>query len=87
MFGLTTQLGGSSGSLTTVLCEYLKEHPRPSYRNMMSHVNFALYENARELHAYTRQQKREGNGFDGELDNFQEPMLSSLSKLVGLSHF
>ncbi|KAF8256898.1 caspase domain-containing protein [Lactarius quietus] len=58
-----------------------EEHPHPSYREMMSHINFALHQNARELHAYTRQQKKEGNGFDGEMDNFQEPNLSSLSKL------
>ncbi|KAF8258279.1 hypothetical protein EI94DRAFT_1913222 [Lactarius quietus] len=44
-------------------------------------MNFALYENARELHEYTREQKKEGSGFDGDLDNFQEPKLSSLSKL------
>ncbi|KAH9164041.1 hypothetical protein EDB89DRAFT_2078312 [Lactarius sanguifluus] len=55
-------------------------------RDLMSHVNFALHENTRELHAYTREQKKkeargEGNGFDGELDNFQEPKLSSLAKL------
>ena len=51
--------------------------------------SFALYENACELHKYTREQKKkkargEGNGFDGELVNFQEPNLSSLSKLVRL---
>ena len=46
--------------------------------------SFALHENARELHAYTRQQKKGGNDFDGELDNFQEPKLSSLWKLVRL---
>ncbi|KAH9059168.1 caspase domain-containing protein [Lactarius vividus] len=77
---------GPRGSLTTVLCKYLKTQPRPSYRDLMSHVNFALHENALELHAYTREQKKreargEGNGFDGELDNFQEPKLSSLAKL------
>ncbi|KAH9005351.1 hypothetical protein EDB83DRAFT_754341 [Lactarius deliciosus] len=77
---------GPRGSLTTVLCKYLKTQPCPSYRDLMSHVNFALHENARELHAYTREQKKreargEGNGFDGELDNFQEPKLSSLAKL------
>ncbi|KAI9440267.1 caspase domain-containing protein [Lactarius psammicola] len=77
---------GPRGSLTTVLCKYLETQPRPSYRNLMSHVNFALHENARELHAYTREQKKkaargEGTGFDGEMDNFQEPKLSSLAKL------
>jgi len=39
------------------------------------------------LHNYTRAQKKkaaqgEGAGFDGELNNFQSPQLSSLSKLV-----
>jgi len=72
---------GPRGSLTTVLCNYLHKHPRPSYRKLMSHVNFALHENARELHAYTRKQRKDGNDFDGELDNFQEPKLSSLWKL------
>lgn len=28
----------------------------------------------------------EGDGFDGELDNFQEPVLSSLAKLVRVHH-
>jgi hypothetical protein len=42
------------------------------------------------LHAYTHDQKKkaargEGNGFDGDLDNFQEPELSSLGKLVSSS--
>src|SRR5260370_328622 len=50
--------------------------------------SFMLHENARELHKYTREQKKkgagEGTGFDGELDNFQGPTLSSLSKLVRL---
>ena len=46
--------------------------------------SFALHENARELHTYTRQQKEGGYGFDWELDNFHEPELSSLSKLVRL---
>ena len=54
--------------------------------------SFKLHENARELHEYTRSQKQkqargEGAGFDGELDNFQEPNLSSLSKLVRLGHY
>ncbi|KAI9431485.1 caspase domain-containing protein [Lactarius indigo] len=77
---------GPNGSFTTVLCKYLKTRPRPSYRDLMSHVNFALHENSLELHKYTRYQKKEaafgrGDGFDGELDDFQEPQLSSLAKL------
>jgi len=40
------------------------------------------------LHDYTRAQKKkaaqgEGTGFEGELNNFQSPQLSGLSKLVG----
>ncbi|KAN0136282.1 Caspase domain containing protein [Lactarius tabidus] len=77
---------GPNGSLTTVVCNYLKTHSRPSYRALMSHINFQLHDNAIELHKYTRYQKMkashgEGDGFDGELDNFQEPVLSSLAKL------
>jgi hypothetical protein len=39
------------------------------------------------LHEYTRTQKKkaaqgEGSGFDGELNDFQAPQLSSLAKLV-----
>ncbi|KAI9432855.1 caspase domain-containing protein [Lactarius indigo] len=80
---------GPNGSLTTVVCNYLKTHSRPSYRELMSHINFQLHDNALELHKYTRYQKKkathgEGDGFDGELDNFQEPLLSSLAKLVSV---
>ncbi|KAI9438830.1 hypothetical protein H4582DRAFT_2146753 [Lactarius indigo] len=77
---------GPNGSLTTVLCNYLRTQSRPSYRDLMSHVNFALHENALELHKYTHYQKKaaafgQENGFDGELDDFQEPQLSSFGKL------
>jgi hypothetical protein len=77
---------GPNGSLTTIVCNYLKTNSRPSYRTLMSHINFQLHHNALELHKYTRSQKikashGEGEGFDGELDNFQEPLLSSLAKL------
>ena len=49
--------------------------------------SFQLHDNALALHEYTRDQKKraargEGNGFDGDLDNFQEPELSSLVRLV-----
>jgi len=52
----------------------------------MSHVNFQLHANCRALHNYTLQEKKkaargEGPGFDGELNNFQAPQLSSLAKL------
>ncbi len=53
----------------------------------VSFSSFQLHNNALELHKYTRDQKKiatrgEGDGFDGELDNFQEPVLSGLRKLV-----
>lgn len=77
---------GPRGSLTVVLCEFLKKQPSPSYGALMSHVNFQLHANCRALHNYTLQEKKraargEGPGFDGELNNFQEPQLSSLAKL------
>ncbi|KAI0293727.1 caspase domain-containing protein [Multifurca ochricompacta] len=77
---------GPKGSLTTVVCNYLKTQKQPSYRALMSHINFQLYDNSLALHEYTRYQKRkaargEGDGFEGDLDNFQVPELSSLVKL------
>ncbi|KAN0118331.1 Caspase domain containing protein [Russula decolorans] len=77
---------GPRGSLTVVLCEFLKKQPSPSYGTLMSHVNFQLHANCRALHNYTLQEKKkaargEGPGFDGELNNFQAPQLSSLAKL------
>jgi len=72
---------GPRGSLTMVLCDFLKRHPHPSYRELMTHVNFRLHENCRVLHDYTRTQKKQGHDFDGELNNFQTPELSSLAKL------
>jgi len=77
---------GPKGSLTTVLCNYLKKHSHPSYGALMAHINFQLHDNALALHDYTRHERKaaaigQGDGFDGELDNFQEPELSSLVKL------
>jgi hypothetical protein len=51
--------------------------------------SFQLHDNALALHEYTRHERKlEASGqalhFDGELDNFQEPELSSLGKLVRL---
>jgi hypothetical protein len=48
--------------------------------------------NCLELHKYTLQEKNiaargEGPGFDGEMNNFQAPQLSSLAKLVGILLF
>ena len=53
--------------------------------------SFQLHDNALALHEYTRDQRKkahrgQGDGFDGELDNFQEPKLSSLVRLVRLRH-
>jgi hypothetical protein len=72
---------GPKGSLTTVLCNYLKKCSRPSYGALMAHINFELHDNALALHEYTRHERKKASGFDGELDNFQEPELSSLVKL------
>ncbi|KAI9511062.1 caspase domain-containing protein [Russula earlei] len=77
---------GPRGSLTAVLCDFLKINPSPSYRTLMSHVNFQIHANCRALHEYTLREKKkaargEGPGFDGELNNFQAPQLSSLTKL------
>jgi len=77
---------GPRGSLTAVLCRFLKTNPYPSYHSLMYHVNFQLHANCRALHEYTLGEKKkaargEGPGFDGELNNFQAPQLSSLAKL------
>ena len=52
--------------------------------------SFQLHANHRAQHNYTLQEKkkaalREGPGFDGELNDFQAPQLSSLAKLVSIS--
>jgi len=52
-----------------------------------SFFSFQFYENCHELHKYILVEKKkaaqgEGPGFDGELNNFSSPQLSSLSKLV-----
>ena len=57
----------------------------------ISFSSFQLHDNALELHKYTRYQKKKatrgrGDDFDGELDNFQDPVLSSLGKLVRVHH-
>ena len=57
----------------------------------ISSFSFQLHDNALALHKYTREQRKmarqgQGNGFDGELDDFQEPELSSLVRLVRLHH-
>jgi len=52
-------------------------HLRVSY-----FFSFELHHNALALHEYTRHERKKASGFDGELDNFQQPELSSLGKLV-----
>jgi hypothetical protein len=54
--------------------------------------SFQLHANCRTLHNYTLHEKKkaargEGPGFDGELNNFQAPQLSSLAKLVSIFLF
>jgi hypothetical protein len=49
--------------------------------------SFQLHHNALALHEYTLAQRKkahhgQGDGFDGELDAFQEPQLSSFVRLV-----
>lgn len=53
------------------------------------YYSYQLHANCRALHKYTLAEKKEaahgeGPGFDGELNNFQVPQLSSLSKLVSV---
>jgi len=77
---------GPKGSLTTVLCNYLKKYSSPSYSALMAHINFQLHDNALALHEYTRHERKrshvgQADRFDGELDNFQQPELSSLVRL------
>jgi hypothetical protein len=73
-------------------------HSPPSYGRLRlsdciySFFSFQLHANCRALHNYTLQEKKkaargEGPGFDGELNNFQAPQLSSLAKLVSILLF
>jgi len=77
---------GPRVSLTAVLCELLEKQPSPSYRTLMTHVNFQLHASCRALHEYTLNEKKkaargEEPSFDGEMNDFQAPQLSSLAKL------
>jgi len=52
----------------------------------MTHVNYRLHANCRGLHKYTLEEKKkaahgEGSGFDGEVNDFEAPQLSRLSKV------
>jgi hypothetical protein len=70
-------------------------HSPPSYYRLglsdriYTCFSFQLHTNCRALHKYTLEEKKkaargEGPGFDGELNNFQAPQLSSLAKLVSI---
>jgi len=77
---------GPNGSLTTILCNYLKRNSHPSYGALMSHIKSQLHDNALALHEYIREQRKKAyhgqkDEFGGEVDNFQEPQLSSLVRL------
>jgi hypothetical protein len=66
-------------------------HSTPSYTRLAriyTFFSFQLHANCLALHKYTLEEKKkaargEGPGFEGEINNFQAPQLSSLAKLVG----
>ena len=73
------------------LMTYVKCATRPSYYQyriaLTSFFSYQLYAIFRGLHKYTLEEKKKarrgvGPGFDGDLNNFQAPKLSSLGKLV-----
>ncbi|KAH9164042.1 caspase domain-containing protein [Lactarius sanguifluus] len=113
-------------SLTRIVCSFLEENQRPSYKELMMHINYKLHATSRQLHEWTRSEKTklkkaqpeasatgaaaarardnekqqqqqqapipncaekpssadaESSSFDGEMDNFQTPLLSSLVPL------
>ncbi|KAH9979131.1 caspase domain-containing protein [Russula compacta] len=83
------------GSLTTIVCSFLEQNRRPSYKDLMTHVNFKLHATARQLHDWTRSEKmrlkeqatetaeeEQADPSSRELDNFQMPLLSSLVPLL-----
>jgi hypothetical protein len=73
-----------------VSCEV--RHTPPSYSHRIAFtplLSFQLHSNCLALHQFTLEEKKkaargEGPGFDGELNNFQSPQLSSLAKLVSI---
>ncbi|KAH8989864.1 caspase domain-containing protein [Lactarius hatsudake] len=119
-------------SLTGIVCGFLdvifpEENQRPSYKELMMHINYKLHATSRQLHEWTRSEKAKlkkaqpeasatgaaaarahddekqqqqqqqqapipnyaekpssadaESSFDGEMDNFQTPLLSSLAPL------
>lgn len=97
------------GSLTRVVCNFLGQNQRPSYKDLMTHINFKLHTTSLQLHEWTRSEKmkhheqaaetakaehadpcsekssrmeaKAAETFEGEMDNFQTPLLSSLVPL------
>lgn len=96
-------------SLTRVVCNFLGQNQRPSYKDLMTHINFKLHATSRQLHEWTRSEKikhhkqaaetakaehadpcsekpsrmeaKAAETLEGEMDNFQTPLLSSLVPL------
>ena len=61
-------------------------------RFVYTFFSFQLHANIRELHKYNLMERKkaargEESTFDGELNNFQAPQLSSLAKLVSILLF
>lgn len=78
----TTWEGSDGSTMTAAICTYLSCHKKPSYKNLMTNINFDLHTLSLALHDWTRQQlKARATNFEGEMNVFQEPVLSSLSKL------
>ncbi|EIM89361.1 uncharacterized protein STEHIDRAFT_155030 [Stereum hirsutum FP-91666 SS1] len=48
----------TDGSMITLLCEYLRDHPNPTYHDLMLHINLELHKTARALHKWTRDAKK-----------------------------
>ncbi|KAI0290174.1 caspase domain-containing protein [Russula brevipes] len=95
------------GSLTKIVCSFLEQNQHPSYKDLMTHINFKLHETSRQLHEWTRSEKMKlkektaeaakgerchgekasttdvqgAETVEGELDDFQTPLLSSLFPL------
>lgn len=63
----------------------VRHSPRSWLIGLHLHLfSFESHDNHLALHEYTRQQRKKGSDFDGELNNFQAPQLSSLAKLVSI---
>ncbi|KAI0032409.1 caspase domain-containing protein [Vararia minispora EC-137] len=78
-------------SLVHLFCEYISrnisEGLMPSYKSLMTHLNYKMYDKSVKVHRWTTRRKQQAKsqgkslpGF-GEAVNFQTPELSSLTKL------